>query len=85
MSKTEIERILEILESVTADLDADCGDAGCPDCVQWRPIWGLAEQLRDAVGKKPLQITHAEGCWSWGPAHYECACNEVSKLRGWTK
>jgi hypothetical protein len=29
------------------------------------------------------QITHAENCWSWGPAHYACACAEVAKLRGW--
>lgn len=26
-------------------------------------------------------ITHAEGCWSWGPAHYLCACDEINKLR----
>lgn len=31
----------------------------------------------------PPQITHAEGCWSWGPAHYACACAEVAKLKGW--
>jgi hypothetical protein len=28
-------------------------------------------------------ITHADGCWSWGPAHYACACAEIAKLRGW--
>jgi transcriptional regulator with XRE-family HTH domain len=39
----------------------------------------------DFIKTEPLQITHAEGCWSWGAAHYECACKEVSKLRGWTK
>jgi len=31
----------------------------------------------------PPQITHAHGCWSWGPAHYACACAEIAKLRGW--
>jgi transcriptional regulator with XRE-family HTH domain len=34
---------------------------------------------------EPPQITHAENCWSWGPAHYECACEEIAKLRGWKK
>jgi hypothetical protein len=37
-----------------------------------------------AWDEKP-QITHAEGCWSWGPAHYECACTEIAKLKGWKK
>lgn len=25
--------------------------------------------------------THAEVCWSWGPAHYECAMREIERLR----
>jgi len=31
------------------------------------------------------KVTHAENCWSWGPAHYECACAEVAKANGWKK
>jgi len=30
-------------------------------------------------------ITHAENCWSWGPAHYSCACAEIARLREWRK
>lgn len=31
------------------------------------------------------KVVHGERCWSWGPAHYECACAEVAKANGWKK
>ena len=64
-----------------------------------RDNWGFVEQITTGVDKQRVwkfvkglqaepssdsqQIVHGEGCWSWGPAHYECACAEIAKLRGW--
>jgi hypothetical protein len=42
----------------------------------------VTNDLRAAINK---QSTHAEGCWSWGPQHYECACKELAKAKGWAK
>ena len=25
------------------------------------------------------QTTHADDCWSWGPAHYECAVGQIER------
>ena len=25
------------------------------------------------------QTTHAQGCWSWGPKHYECAVGQIER------
>jgi hypothetical protein len=40
----------------------------------------VTSELRSALDK---QSTHGEGCWSWGPTHYECACKEIAKMKGW--
>jgi hypothetical protein len=31
-----------------------------------------------------ITVIHAKGCWSRGPQHYECACAEIAKLKGWS-
>lgn len=52
------------------------------------------DRLRAALAETKLSpknnsakssIAHADGCWSWGPAHYACACAEIAKLKGWAK
>jgi len=44
-----------------------------------------AEKLSPEDNLDKFPITHGEGCWSWGPVHYACACAEIAKLRGWNK
>ena len=43
----------------------------------------LLEKLSEQ-DNSPKSLTHTDGCWSWGQAHYDCACAEVAKLKGWS-
>lgn len=42
------------------------------------------ERLNDALKYEQHRTgrvgTHGPGCWSWGPAHYECALREIETL-----
>jgi len=40
---------------------------------RWEPV-DEGEEMTDR------QITHAPGCWGWGPKHYECAVREIELL-----
>lgn len=54
--------------------------------VQWETAMQFAEaslrNLHSALQPPAIESTHAEGCWSWGPAHYLCAYNHIKKLEG---
>lgn len=45
--------------------------------VKQGPTAALMTDLRKALDK---QHTHAENCWSWGPAHYECALRKIGEM-----
>jgi hypothetical protein len=61
------------------------------DIIESAPSRGRLAKVKDVLyealdtSESVPQITHAENCWSWGAAHYECACAEIAKLRGWKK
>ena len=73
---------LDKLEIATLGVEEDCFEPECEECKPWRPVWLTIRNLRAVLDK---QSTHADGCWSWGPAHYECACAEIAKAKGWAK
>lgn len=39
-----------------------------------------AQQCRKLI-REPL-LSHAQGCWAWGPAHYLCALRRIRELEG---
>jgi hypothetical protein len=60
-----------------------CDEPELPDATLAR-VASSIDKLRRVLGvENATRVVHAEGCWSWGPAHYACACAEVAKLKGW--
>lgn len=43
---------------------------------QWMPWCRINGKCKGSAA----QITHAEGCWAWGPKHYKCALRLIADL-----
>ena len=40
----------------------------------------LTELLQHEEGRRSHMGSNADGCWKWGPSHYECAVREIERL-----
>lgn len=50
----------------------------CPECVEKDvEIDRLARCIQWEQNRAGRIGTHGPGCWSWGPAHYECALRHI--------
>src|SRR5690606_8873404 len=45
----------------------------CTSCAGNAPRWRRRTAMSDRLR------THSYECWSWGPAHYECAVGQVKR------
>ena len=61
-------------------LKTNRGDYGiCDDAAD--EIERLRDALRYEENRSNRIGTHGDGCYSWGPSHYECAMREIERLR----
>ena len=63
---------------------ADYYEKGHLNTIEWEAateIERLREALRYEENRSNRIGTHGDGCYSWGPSHYECAMREIERLR----
>ena len=41
----------------------------------------LNKALQWEQNRAEHMATHGEGCWKWGPSHYECALQEIQRIK----
>ena len=72
-AQAEIERLNGELHAQDKLWDTQLGDAHAEikrlrSCLKWEQNW------LSRVG------THSDGCWQWGPEHYQCAVRHIKDL-----
>jgi len=63
-----------------AQLHADVDDALDAIKDAAKEIERLTAALRYEQHRLERIGTHFDGCWSWGPQHYECALRKIAEL-----
>ena len=72
---------MDIVERMQRDLDIGCSASIGDTKKAIAEIKRLREALRYEENRSNRIGTHGDGCYSWGPSHYECAMREIERLR----
>ena len=60
----------------------ECDDGDFVRYEEYAALEAEKESLRAKLARYENEgTTHAEGCWAWGPKHYECALTEIKRLK----